>query len=83
MHKHNWVHRDVKEANTMMRIRDDPCSTILIDYGLAKFHKDGIFQGHVGTDGYTACEVRQDEKYSTSVDQFSAGNSIIHTIKRF
>ncbi|NEP60999.1 MAG: serine/threonine protein kinase [Symploca sp. SIO2G7] len=41
VHRHDWVHRDVKPANIMVRFRDGKSEAVLIDFGLVReFHHD-------------------------------------------
>jgi serine/threonine protein kinase len=41
VHRHDWVHRDVKPANIMVRFRDKKSEAVLIDFGLVReFYHD-------------------------------------------
>jgi len=79
LHKSGNMHRDIKCANILYRIRDDHFSAALCDLGLATtlgpttrrggrrvLHTQGV-----GTDGFMAPECRDGTNYSTPADIFS------------
>jgi len=92
LHKSGNMHRDIKCANILYRIRNDLFSAALCDLGLATtlgpttrrggrrvLHTQGV-----GTDGFMAPECQYGTNYSTPADIFSlsvACEKIINNVK--
>jgi len=74
MHKNNYIHRDLKLSNILLRSRNNPTSVTIIDFGETLDRTDDYqVSGMVGTLHYMAPEILKKKKYGKPVDIWAFG----------
>lgn len=77
LHKHDIVHRDIKDENVIV---DERGIIKLIDFGSAGYTKLGPFDVFVGTIDYASPEVLRGEKYAGKPQDVWALGILLYTI---
>ncbi|QPG73726.1 hypothetical protein FOA43_001039 [Brettanomyces nanus] len=77
LHKHNIVHRDIKDENIIV---DKDFVVKLIDFGSAAYTKDGPFGVFVGTIDYAAPEVLNGKPYGGKPQDVWAMGVLLYTL---
>ncbi|ORX79530.1 hypothetical protein BCR32DRAFT_246307 [Anaeromyces robustus] len=74
MHKNNFIHRDLKLSNILLRNKNDLSSVTIIDFGETLDRTDDYYiTGMVGTLHYMAPEILKKKKYGKAVDLWAYG----------
>ncbi|KAG4101252.1 hypothetical protein H8356DRAFT_933117 [Neocallimastix lanati (nom. inval.)] len=74
MHKNNFIHRDLKLSNILIKSRSDLSSIKIIDFGETLDRSDDYhITGMVGTLHYMAPEILKKKKYGKAVDIWAVG----------
>ena len=76
LHTKGVLHRDMKPENIFMRDKEDPVSCVVADMDMAIVYAETTRQsrrGHVGTPGYMAPEILQNNDYDYQADVWSLG----------
>ncbi|ORX59143.1 hypothetical protein BCR36DRAFT_579772 [Piromyces finnis] len=74
MHKNNFIHRDLKLSNILLRNRNDLSSVVIIDFGETMDRTEEYYiSGMVGTLHYMAPEILNKKKYYKPVDIWALG----------
>ena len=81
LHEKGIVHRDIKAENILISRRDGKIVGVkLIDFGFSKIMKHDLAGSFLGTGGYIAPEIRQQKRYSRSVDMWACGVLLYATL---
>ena len=74
MHKNNFIHRDLKLSNILLRNKNDLSSVTIIDFGETVDRTEEYYiSGIVGTLHYMAPEILKKKKYYKPVDIWALG----------
>jgi len=74
MHKNNFIHRDLKLSNILLRSKNDLTTATIIDFGETVDRTDDYqVSGMVGTLHYMAPEILKKKKYGKPVDIWAFG----------